>query len=100
MPAGHGLLQALRVPWVVFTSQDLAHHLANLFQEPAATKPSSVASPTPTPDSSHNQPASFANGRYQVKRFLGEGGKKKVHLASDTQLHHDCGDKAEYSIAG
>ena len=23
-------------------------------------------------------PASFANGRYQVKKFLGEGGKKKV----------------------
>ncbi len=24
------------------------------------------------------QPSSFANGRYQVKRFLGEGVKKKV----------------------
>ncbi len=24
------------------------------------------------------QPTSFANGRYKVKRFLGEGGKKKV----------------------
>jgi len=27
------------------------------------------------------QPASFANGRYKVKRFLGEGGKKQVYLA-------------------
>ncbi len=25
-----------------------------------------------------DQPTSFANGRYQVKRFLGEGGKKIV----------------------
>ena len=32
------------------------------------------------------QPISFANGRYQVKRFLGEGGKKKVYLAHDTTL--------------
>ena len=29
-----------------------------------------MAAPTP-------EPTSFANGRYQVKRFLGEGGKKK-----------------------
>ena len=25
-----------------------------------------------------DQPTSFASGRYEVKRFLGEGGKKKV----------------------
>ena len=30
------------------------------------------------------QPTSFANGRYQVKQFLGEGGKKIVYLAHDT----------------
>ena len=34
-------------------------------------------------------PASFANGRYAVKRFLGEGGKKKVYLAHDTLLDRD-----------
>jgi len=34
-------------------------------------------------------PASFANGRYQVKKFLGEGGKKKVYLAHDTLLDRD-----------
>ena len=28
-------------------------------------------------------PTSFVSGRYQVKRFLGEGGKKKVYLAND-----------------
>jgi len=26
-------------------------------------------------------PSSFAGGRYQVRRFLGEGGKKRVFLA-------------------
>ena len=36
-----------------------------------------------------DQPTSFANGRYQVKRFLGEGGKKKVYLATDTLLDRD-----------
>ena len=38
-----------------------------------------------TPD----QPTSFANGRYEVKRFLGEGGKKKVYLAQDTLLDRE-----------
>jgi energy-coupling factor transporter ATP-binding protein EcfA2 len=46
---------------------------------PAATSP-------PPPSS---QPTSFANGRYQVKKFLGEGGKKKVYLAHDTLLDRD-----------
>ena len=44
-------------------------------------------SPQPAPASSTrtptDQPSSFANGRYEVKRFLGEGGKKKVYLAQD-----------------
>jgi len=35
---------------------------------------------------SDRQPTSFANGRYEVKRFLGEGGKKKVYLSEDTLL--------------
>jgi tetratricopeptide (TPR) repeat protein len=34
-------------------------------------------------------PASFANGRYNVKKFLGEGGKKRVYLAHDTTLDRD-----------
>ena len=37
----------------------------------------------------HSQPASFADGRYVVKKFLGEGGKKKVYLAHDTVLDRD-----------
>jgi tetratricopeptide (TPR) repeat protein len=34
-------------------------------------------------------PTSFAAGRYTVKRFLGEGGKKKVYLAHDSLLDRD-----------
>src|SRR3970282_1810720 len=34
-------------------------------------------------------PTSFANGRYTVKKLLGEGGKKKVYLAHDTVLDRD-----------
>jgi hypothetical protein len=37
----------------------------------------------------NGKPAAFANGRYEVKRFLGEGGKKKVYLAHDTLLDRD-----------
>ena len=51
---------------------------------PPLTSPP-VPNPTVTPD----QPTSFANGRYQVKRFLGEGGKKKVYLAHDGILDRD-----------
>jgi tetratricopeptide (TPR) repeat protein len=34
-------------------------------------------------------PTSFASGRYKVKKFLGEGGKKKVYLVHDTLLDRD-----------
>src|SRR6266545_3514638 len=48
---------------------------------------------SPTPASTGapiaDQPASFANGRYTVKRFLGEGGKKRVYLAHDASLDRD-----------
>ena len=42
-----------------------------------------------TPPLAVELPSSFANGRYKVKRFLGEGGKKKVYLAHDTILDRD-----------
>src|SRR5206468_6741770 len=35
------------------------------------------------------QPASFCDRRYEVKRFLGEGGKKRVYLAHDVKLDRD-----------
>ena len=44
---------------------------------------------TPTPAPSPTLPASFAGGRYQVQRFLGEGGRKRVYLAHDTKLDRD-----------
>jgi class 3 adenylate cyclase/tetratricopeptide (TPR) repeat protein len=34
-------------------------------------------------------PASFSDGRYQVKAFLGEGGRKRVYLAHDEKLDRD-----------
>jgi tetratricopeptide (TPR) repeat protein len=40
--------------------------------------------PRPSPE-----PTSFANGRYHVAKFLGEGGKKKVYLVHDTLLDRD-----------
>jgi len=39
--------------------------------------------------STASQPSSFASGRYQVKKLLGEGGKKKVYLAQDTLLDRE-----------
>jgi len=49
-----------------------------------------AAPPTPPPQAeSTSQPASFADGRHQVKRFLGDGGKKKVYLAHDTTLDRE-----------
>ena len=47
--------------------------------------PSSHAEATIQPP----QPTSFVGGRYEVTRFLGEGGKKKVYLAHDTTLDRD-----------
>jgi len=34
-------------------------------------------------------PASFTSGRYQVSKFLGEGGKKRVYQAHDTLLDRE-----------
>ena len=56
--------------------------------QPGATAPiESPTVPPVTPPPSH--PTSFANGRYQVQRFLREGGKKRVYLAHDSRLDRD-----------
>ena len=54
---------------------------------PSNTQPPTV--PSPSTATTSTQPTSFSNGRYQVKRFLGEGGKKKVYLAQDTLLDRE-----------
>lgn len=58
-----------------------------------STAPTTISpttpTPTATPATNPDQPASFANGRYQVSRLLGEGGKKKVYLARDTTLDRE-----------
>jgi len=41
------------------------------------------------PPTSPPLPTSFASGRYEVRQFLGEGGKKLVYLAHDTTLDRD-----------
>ena len=43
----------------------------------------------PVSSAAATQPTFFASGRYEVKRFLGEGGKKRVYLAHDRQLDRD-----------
>ncbi|MCH8066477.1 MAG: protein kinase, partial [Chloroflexi bacterium] len=40
----------------------------------------------PVASSQRGLPDSFGDGRYQVQRFLGEGGVKRVYLARDTKL--------------
>jgi len=55
----------------------------------AVGAPPSEHTPTPTPAPSRALPASFDGGRYQVQRFLGEGGRKRVYLAHDTKLDRD-----------
>ena len=59
--------------------------------EPAMATPTQEA-PTlalPTPPAQAQTPTSFSDGRYEVKRFLGEGGKKMVYLAHDNLLDRD-----------
>jgi hypothetical protein len=54
-----------------------------------SSSPKSPVAAVSKPAEPSSQPTSFANGRYEVRRFLGEGGKKKVYLAHDAQLDRD-----------
>ena len=67
-------------------NRDAIAYLTAADREP--TNPLSSRPQTPAP-TGQDLPTSFANGRYEVKRFLGEGGKKKVYLAQDTTLDRE-----------
>jgi predicted ATPase/class 3 adenylate cyclase/tRNA A-37 threonylcarbamoyl transferase component Bud32 len=56
--------------------------MADSPEVPTPTSPS-VTSPSPA------LPASFAAGRYEVQRVVGEGGRKRVYLAHDAKLDRD-----------
>ncbi len=43
----------------------------------------------PVTEKAPSQRESFVSGRYRVKRFLGEGGKKIVYLVTDSMLQRD-----------
>ncbi len=52
----------------------------------ASQSPAPPSTPSPTPAA---LPTAFADGRYAVKSFLGEGGRKRVYLAHDSKLDRD-----------
>src|SRR5206468_5399483 len=51
-------------------------------------KPSSTPPPAAT-SAAAVLPSSFAGGRYGVRAFLGEGGRKRVYLVHDSKLDRD-----------
>ncbi len=53
--------------------------------ESLGSVPESISTSAPSPA----LPVSFVSGRYIVKSFLGEGGRKRVYLAQDTKLDRD-----------
>ncbi len=71
------------------TNEDAAAFLKMAVANLEAAPPAAEASPPATSSVSLEQPTSFVGGRYEVKRFLGEGGKKKVYLAHDRLLDRD-----------
>ena len=63
---------------------------AKAYLEAARPSESSAAPEVPHPSrASTRQPTSFASGCYEVRSFLGEGGKKRVYLCYDQRLDRD-----------
>ena len=61
-----------------------------LGDHPTSPPPKSAPpSTTPATEPHAGLPTSFAGGRYQVQKLLGEGGKKRVYLSHDTLLDRD-----------
>jgi len=61
------------------------------FCDSCGTSLTAAATPGPTPKATSTPalPSSFGAGRYTVRGFLGEGGRKRVYLAHDTKLDRD-----------
>ena len=77
---------------ILAVDEDNASAVALLKMAEGATGSELASDLPPAPPRSEDTadaPTSFANGRYTVKKFLGEGGKKKVYLAHDKQLDRD-----------
>ena len=69
-------------------NEDAAAFLKMAEANLGATAPPLAAPAEPT-STAPPEPSSFAAGRYQVRRFLGEGGRKRVFLAHDALLDRD-----------
>ena len=52
-------------------------------------RPAALATPVAHVATPDHIPTAFSNGRYEMQRFLGEGGKKMVYLAQDTLFDRD-----------
>ncbi len=62
---------------------------APVAREPAEPAGAPAGGEAPTQAAAADLPASLAAGRYEVKSFLGEGGRKRVYLARDARLDRD-----------
>ena len=69
------------------TFRGMAESILNELTPAVAATTSTTAEPLTTEPAS--TPDAFAGGRYQVSKFLGEGGKKRVYLAHDTLLDRE-----------
>ncbi|MCH8205447.1 MAG: hypothetical protein IH956_00395 [Chloroflexi bacterium] len=67
-------------------NSDAQNFLATAERALTSSASPATSAPITTPITAPDHPTSFANGRYQVKQFLGEGGKKKVYLTHDSVL--------------
>ena len=70
-------------------NQRFCHECAGPLSASTSAAAASQASGAPPAPSETDTPASIAEGRYQLMRFLGEGAKKRVYLARDTRLDRE-----------